>query len=190
MKNSGTMLGLYHPCLFSKGYRARGRSCSRIFGPQGTWGPSILEPCRISYPCNRKHKKEKSTQLRRTLEKASYSEKKTCHWHGTSWQSVNSETKGWKKESILKEKRRRRKNFRGPFLNREGNEGQIPVYETNENDYHEEETRDLPLKDLGRGPAAPQRHLFCSTCGTTRAQEKKREERNSWFLRHPPQEIV
>ena len=34
MKSSGTILGLYHPCLFSKGHRARGRSCSRIFGPQ------------------------------------------------------------------------------------------------------------------------------------------------------------
>ena len=60
----------------------------------------------------------------------------------------------------------------------EGNEDQIPVYEANENNYHGEEIRNLPLKNLGRGPAAPHKHLFGSTCGTKRAQEEKCEERS------------
>ena len=36
----------------------------------------------------------------------------------------------------------------------EGNEDQNPVHEANKNDHHEERIRNLPLKNLERGPAA------------------------------------
>ena len=41
-----------------------------------------------------------------------------------------------------------------------GKEAQNPVHEANEDDYHEEEIRDLPLNNLECGPAAPRRHLL------------------------------
>ena len=79
----------------------------------------------------------------------------------------------------------------------ERNKDQIPVHEANENDHHEEEIRNLPLKNLECGPAAPQRHLFGSTCGTKRAQERICEGRNFVYLNstlfvlgHSPQKII
>ena len=79
----------------------------------------------------------------------------------------------------------------------ERNEDQNPVHEANENDHHEEGIRNLPLKNLECGPAAPLRHPFGSTCGTKLAQEKKCKGRNFYnlnsnllFLRHSPQKIV
>lgn len=79
----------------------------------------------------------------------------------------------------------------------EGNEDQIPVHGANENDLHEEEIRNPPLKNLECGPAAPQRHLFGSTCGTKRAQERICEGRNFVYLNstlfvlgHSPQKII
>ena len=54
----------------------------------------------------------------------------------------------------------------------EGNEDQNPVREANENNHYEEEFRNLPLKNLERGPAAPHIHLSGSTCGTKLAQKR------------------
>ena len=78
-----------------------------------------------------------------------------------------------------------------------GIEAQNPVHEANEDDHHEEEIRNLPLKNLECGPAAPHRHLFGSTCGKKLAREKKCKGRNFvnlnsnlLFLRHSPQKIV
>ena len=101
------------------------------------------------------------------------------------------------RESILIRGARRQGNTVELPQIMEGNEDQNPVHEANENDHHEEGIRNLPLKNLECGPAAPHRHLSGSTCGTKLAQKEKCKGRNFvnlnskfLFLRHSPQKII